>query len=82
MATVKKRPNFFDTEEGIQTEERLLRMESDSTYNTESSYSANGVIYKDHIISFKDKHMKYLSEHQAVNIEHYLSNLRLMTRVR
>ena len=82
MATVKKRPNFFDTEEGIQTEEMLRRMEADNTYNTQSSYSANGEIYPGHRISFKDKHMKYLSEHQAVDINHYLSNLRLMTRVK
>lgn len=82
MATVKRRPNFLDTDEGIQTEQVLRSMEANNMYNTESSYSANAVTHPDHRISFADKHMKYLSEHQAVDIDHYLSNLRLMTRVK
>jgi hypothetical protein len=55
-------------------------MVENGAYHTVSSYSANATNYPDHVISFVDKHMKYLSEHQAVNVDHYLSNLRLMTR--
>lgn len=82
MSTFKKRINFPDSEEGIVTKQKLSMMVSDITYTTESGYNANVLLYPDNDISFVDKHMRYLSEHQNVNPQQYLSNLRLMTRVR
>ena len=82
MPAVKKRANFFESEEGVQVRQTLLNMVENGEYHTVASYSANAIIYPDNVISFVDKHMKYLSEHQAVNVDHYLSNLRLMTRIK
>ncbi len=82
MSTFKKRINFPDSDEGIVTKQKLSSMVSDTTYTTESGYNANVLLYPDNDISFVDKHMRYLSEHQNVNPQQYLSNLRLMTRVR
>lgn len=81
MPVTKKRANFYDTAEGEETREALRLMEADKAYRTESDYSTNSEKYPDNRIPFIDKHMKYLSEHQSVNLKHYLSNLRLMTRI-
>lgn len=63
--------------------QRLLQdMELDSTYKTEPSYSANAVLHPDHSVSFNEKHMTYLKNHPLLDPEHYLSNLRLTTRIR
>jgi hypothetical protein len=82
MSTFKKRINFPESEEGIRTKQELRLMVTDMSYTTESGYNANVLLYPDNDISFVDKHMRYLSEHQNVNPQQYLSNLRLMTRVR
>jgi hypothetical protein len=82
VSTFKKRINFFDSEEGAEVKHALRLMESDSTYTTESSYNANELLYPGNDMSFVEKHMRYLSAHQNVNPQQYLSNLRLMTRVR
>ncbi len=82
MPILKKRSSFFDTEEGIWVNDALQRMVADNLYKTDSSYSANSEIYANNQISFVAKHMKYLSEHQNVNTRHYISNLRLMTKLK
>lgn len=82
MPNSQKRTNFFDSLEGAQVKQALKEMEQDSKYNTRASYAANVITHPNHLISFVDKHMKYLSEHQSIDLEHYLSNLRLMTRIR
>jgi hypothetical protein len=82
MPTVKKRVDFKLTEEGIQTEQELKSMDANLAFNTVASYSANSILHPDHEISFVDKHMKYITEHPSVNVTEYLSNLRLMTRIR
>lgn len=82
MPTLKKKSDFFETQEGIEVEKALRAMVEDSAFSTESSYSANAVIYPNNLISFVDKHMNYLKQHQNVNPTHYLSNLRLMTKIK
>jgi len=82
MSTFKKRINFKESEEGAAVKQALSKMALDNTYTTESSYNANEMLYPDHDMSFVEKHMHYLSTHQNVNPQQYLSNLRLMTRVR
>lgn len=77
-----KRVNFFETEEGADIEAELIAMQIDNRYNTESSYSANGILYPDNQIPFVDKHKKYLLTHPTVSPQSYVSNLRLMTRIR
>ncbi len=82
MSSYKKKPNLFETEEGLEVQESLKAMAKNKMYNTESSYSANSELYPDNLIPFVAKHMEYLRTHPATDPQHYLSNLRLMTRVR
>lgn len=82
MATFKKRQNFFESEEGIEIKRILKNMAADINYNTESSYSADSAAYPDNLIPFVDKHMNYLQMHPSTNPKHYISNLRLMTRIK
>jgi hypothetical protein len=82
MASLKKRPDFFQSEEGAAVKAALVFMQTDELYNTESTYSANTAVYPDNKMTFVDRHMNYLSQHQSVDINQYLSNLRLMTRAR
>lgn len=82
MATVKKRTDFFTSPEGLKVKEELRRMVEDEAFFTESSYSADFEKYTDNLIPFVDKHMNYLRTHPSVEIDHYLANLRLMTRLK
>ena len=82
MPTIKRKPNFFDTEQGLELEEALRNMTVDVAFNTESSYSADSVRYPDNVISFVQKHKSYLIAHPAVDPSAYVANLRLMTRLR
>lgn len=82
MSGHSKKPNFFDTETSVRVKKTLQMMASDSTYMTEPSYSANTTLYPDNQMPFVNKHMEYLRTHPATDPEQYLSNLRLMTRVR
>jgi hypothetical protein len=79
MATYKK-SNLFDTEEGTEIMRALRKMVADSDFSTDASYSADSTSYPDNLIPFIDKHVNYLKQHQNVNPQHYLSNLRLMTK--
>lgn len=82
MPTIKKRADFYTSEEGQLVATELGTMVSDSVYMTTPTYSANSTLYPDNVITFVEKHMKFLSEHQEVNISQYMSNLRLMSRIR
>ncbi len=82
MSTVKKRVNFFESLEGLEIKRILTVMALDTAYNTDSSYSANSELYPDNLIPFVAKHMSYLNAHPSTDPGHYVSNLRLMTRVR
>ena len=82
MPSLKKKSDFLGSIEGTEIENALKQMEIDTSFYTTSSYSANSDLYPDHRISFTEKHMRYLSQHQKVDPSQYLANLRLMTRVR
>lgn len=82
MAIYSKKPDFMTSEEGIRAKEVLSLMVSDSRYMTEPSFSADSEKYADNRIPFIDKHLAYLRNHPATNLDHYLSNLKLMTRIR
>jgi hypothetical protein len=82
MPIHKKKSDFFDTQEGKDCKQILLTMVGDKKYCTEASYSANAELYPDHLIPFVNKHMEYLRNHPSTNPQHYLSNLRLMTKSR
>ncbi len=82
MPTVKRKPNFFDTEEGIELEDALRNMMLDAAFNTESTYSADCVKYPDGMVTFVDKHKCYLIAHPTIDPISYVKNLRLKTRLR
>jgi hypothetical protein len=82
MPTAKKRPDLFSTQEGVLVEEALKSMALDTSYATIDTYSANSEAHPDHLVTFVEKHMSYLRSHPSVDPDHYLANLRLMTRVR
>lgn len=69
---------FLTSEIGLGIREQLQRMEGDPTFITRSSYTP----HSENDISFTDKHFAYLSLHQNVKPEEYMSNLRLKTRAR
>lgn len=78
MSTTISQQKFLDSEEATAIRKTLERMVDDPCFNTEATYTATlGEGW-----SFVDKHMKYLSEHPKLNAQHYLSNLRLMTRIK
>lgn len=78
MRTTLSQQKFLDSEVAANIRKSLERMLNDVTFNTASTYSST----MEERLSFIDTHMKYLSEHPKLDPEHYLSNLRLKTRVR
>ena len=60
----------------------LQAMETDKSLVTKSAYRANSDLWPGNRISFVDSHLAYLKSHPAVNPAHYLSNLRLMLRLK
>lgn len=78
----KKRADIAEAMEEAGVQEELHLMELDSTLKTESSYSANAALYPNHQIPFVDKHMAYLINHPDLDPKKYLSNLRLMIKIR
>jgi hypothetical protein len=77
-----RKNHFFETPEGMDVIATLKMMDADDKFNTKSSYSANSGLYPDHQIPFVDKHVEYLRCHPSTDPEHYLANLRLVTRIR
>jgi len=82
MATYKKKVDFFTTREGTEFVQALTELAADNGYNTEPGFSANTELYPDHNVPFVNKHIDYFRNHSAIDPQHYLSNLRLMTRKR
>lgn len=82
MATTSKKIVFSDSENGVKARQILLAMDEDQAYNTAPSYSADSSKYPDNMKPFIDKHMDYLTAHANLNAEHYISNLRLLTRLK
>lgn len=82
MATKKARSLVIQNIEDAGVEEALQLMEDDSTLMTNASYSANVARYPDHKIPFKDKHINFLIDHPNVDLDQYLSNLRLIITIR
>lgn len=68
------------TEEEIST--ALQKMESDPTFVTNPAYRANSSLFPNNTISFVEAHLTYLKLHPKLDPNHYLANLRLMSRKR
>lgn len=83
MATYSKtKSSFVSDEQMVQVKTTLEEMVESTTYNTQSSFSANLTRHPDNLICFVDKHMEYLASHRGIDPQHYVANLRLITRIR
>ncbi len=79
---MQQRSSFLEAPEAIDIGQTLRKMMEDDAFNTPSSYSADTAVYPDNMMPFDDKHRNYLNKHPKLKPEHYLSNLRLMSRKR
>jgi hypothetical protein len=77
--TTQRAKNFITSPEGIEAHSILMAMVNDEGYKTVSTYSPSSA---DGNLLFIDKHMNYLSSHTAVNAGQYVSNLKLITKIR
>ena len=66
---------FYTSEQCSEAREALQRLVDNPAYNTDSTY------FSGNELAFVDRHLYYLSTHASVNLEGYISNLRLMTRI-
>lgn len=82
MATHNKRADFITSEDGVKAAKALNSMVLDNGYIIKPSFSLDSEKYADNLMPFIDKHLAYLQNNPATNLEHYLSNLKLKTRVR
>jgi len=82
MPSYRKKTDLFKTDAGLEVVRELKTMTTDDAYNTKPSFSVKSELYPDNLIPFVDKHMDYLRSHPAMDPRQYLSNLRLMTRIR
>lgn len=78
-AKTQRAQEFLKSDEGREVYEELMKMVEDSSYNTVSTFSPSA---EDGTLLFIDKHMSYICSHLGVNSAQYLSNLRLITKVR
>jgi hypothetical protein len=79
MYTTQRAKDFLTSADGIAAHEVLTEMMNDKGYKTVSTYSPSS---ENGDLSFIDKHMNYLSSHTGVNASQYVSNLRLITKIR
>jgi len=66
---------FYNSERCETAREALQELIDSTGHTTDSAYYNGG-------LGFMDRHLHYLSTHPQVNMDGYLSNLRLMTKVR
>ncbi|HSX16122.1 MAG TPA: hypothetical protein VLF40_04995 [Candidatus Saccharimonadales bacterium] len=67
---------FYASEQCATARRALERMVEDQHYDTDSLY------YRQNALDFIERHLHYMSTHLIVNVEGYISNLKLMTRKR
>lgn len=78
MRTTLSQQKFLDSDVAVAIREQLEKMLADGAFNTTSSYAAT----REDNMPFVEKHMNYLSDHPKLNPQHYVANLRLMTRIK
>ena len=70
--------DYFETVEGQDILEQLEAMSQSETYITKESY----IPYSESLISFVNKHQEFIRKHPNTNAQHYVSNLKIMCRLR
>lgn len=77
-----KKSSFDNDEQVAEIRAELELMVESTYYNTQPSFSANTERYPDSKIPFVEKHIEYLLSHKGLDPHQYISNLRLMTRIK
>ncbi len=62
--------------------EELRQLEDDPSMNTIGAYSPTALEYPDQIRPFSEVHLEYLRKNKHVNPDHYISNLKIMLKIR
>lgn len=78
MSSLVSRQQFLKSEEAETLRKELQNMVKDPNYNTYVRYSlvtTNGS-------QFVNKHMAYMANHLQMNHRQYVSNIKLMTKLR
>jgi hypothetical protein len=80
MQKSKKKAYLFGSETERDVREELHQMTLNGSYNTAPTYTPNSVTHPDGLISFVDRHMRYLNANPKLDPAMYIANLRLRTR--
>jgi len=67
---------FYASEQCLVARMALQQLMDSPQYNTDSDH------FSGHALGFVDRHLHYLSTHPSTLVNGYISNLKLMTRVR
>lgn len=78
LSPAQYKQRFLASEQANEIKVELQLMEDSPAYFTQKYYSPAS----DNAITFTDKHLAYISDHQTVRPGDYISNLRLKTRAR
>jgi hypothetical protein len=78
MNTTLAIEKYLKTDVAKTVSAELEAMVDNPVYKTDSSYTPSS----EDRISFVNKHLRYLSTHQKLNYQQYLSNLKLMTKIK
>lgn len=62
--------------------QQLQDMQDDEQMITKSAYSPTAIDLPGNKLPFVDLHLMYLKNHKNINPSHYLSNLKIMLKVR
>ena len=60
----------------------LKKLEKDPQYNTKSRYHSDVERYPNNLITFAQSHIEHLKKFPNINPDQYISNLKLMTKIR
>lgn len=78
MKTSIGRQAFLQSEEAVLLREELEAMVKDPTYNTTARYTRTAASGS----QFVENHMIYMANHLNINHQQYISNIKLMTKIR
>ena len=70
--------DYFDTSAGLEILTQLEEMSVSELYITKDSY----VPSSESLISFVHKHQEFIRKHPNTDAQHYVSNLKIMCRLR
>ena len=80
MNISKRELDFATTDVGKWCQDVLEKLEQDTAYFSEPSFTSDTDHFPDNLMPFTLTHMNYLAKHPEVNPRHYISNLRLRSR--